>query len=304
MKSGFERLKGVFPLASMAFQEDGAVDYQGFEQIVRFTCGTGANGVGLWGMMAEYYKLSDAEREKLADRFFQITGEYQISTLVSVTDWCTELAVKRAKEYQEKGADFLMLLPPFYYHPTMEAVLQHIQQVTEAVEIPVVVQYAPQSTGMFFEEETIISLADRYTNLAFKIEHNPQRAFIEKFLTLKPTLKVMSGYAGLDMPELLSTGVRGVMPGCSFTEIYVEIYRLYTNGESSAADALYRKLEPYLKSWMSSVEKLIAVDKQILQRRNVLPNSLCRHPAYQLETCDAEQIGCFMAEFQNLCPRF
>lgn len=304
MSADFSRLKGVFPLVSMAFAEDGTVDYTSFERMVHFVCDCGADGVGLWGMMSEYYKLSDFERDRLAAIYFDTMRQHKAAKLVSVTDWSTEVAVKHAKEYQDKGADILMLLPPFYYQPTVEAVLHHIKEVAQAVTIPVLVQYAPQSTGMYIEKQVIADLAEQYPNIAFKIEHNPQLEFLKPFFQLKPDMKVMSGYAGLDMLDLLQAGVRGVMPGCSFTDLYVSIYRKYSSGDMEGAKDLYLQLQPFLEMWMTSVERLIALDKVILQRRGVIPSTYCRHPGYVLDQEDIRQVDAFMETFAQYLPSY
>ena len=300
MKDQFAKLKGVFPLTSMSFREDGRVDYDAFERLIEYLCHSGADGIGLWGMMSEYQKLDDYERDQLAAIFFQVTHRNHTPSLVSITEWSTEKAVARAREYEQKGADFLMLLPPFYYGPTENDILHHIHSVVAAVSIPVVVQYAPQSTGMYFDQSVIFGLADKYPNIAFKLEHNPQKDFIQSFLAQKPELKVMSGYAGLDMPDLLEIGVRGSMPGCSFAQVHSEIYRLFTAGQKEAARKLYDQLSVYLKEWMVTVEKLIGIEKRMLERRGILTNHVCRHPGYDITKHDDESIDAFLAEFAEI----
>jgi 4-hydroxy-tetrahydrodipicolinate synthase len=87
------------------------------------------------------------------------------------------------------------------------------------------------------------------------------------------------------------------MPGCSFTEIYIEIYRLNQNGESQKAKVLHTLLFRYISKWMIHCEYIIAVEKEILAKRGIISNNYCRMPNYPLSESDYQDITTFMDEF-------
>ena len=217
--------------------------------------------------------------------------------MISVTDWSTEMAVRRAKEYERLGADALMLLPPFYFNPDVSEIRNHMIRVLEAVEIPVVLQYAPQATGCHMPEQELIDMAERYPHAAFKIEYKPARDYLAAFLRQKSDMTILTGYAGLEMVDLYELGVAGVMPACSFPELYVEITRRFISGDLPGARALYAALEKYLVSWMLSPESLLAIEKEILTRRGWLASGACRRPAYRLTKENQREIDAFLQEF-------
>ena len=70
------------------------------------------------------------------------------------------------------------------------------------------------------------------------------------------------------------------------------------------AKDLYWRLQPFLEMWMTSVERLIALDKVILQRRGVIPNTYCRHPGYVLNQEDMRQVDAFMETFSQDLPEY
>lgn len=152
---------------------------------------------------------------------------------ISVTDHSTEVAVKRARDYQKRGADALMLLPPFFLQPSPEAISHHIFSVLEAVDIPVMVQYAPGETGLAITPAQLAEVATRYPHAVFKIECNPPVDYTREFLQQAPQASVLNGYAGLYMLQMLEAGGKGVMPGCSFSEVYVQIYQHWQQGEKA-----------------------------------------------------------------------
>ena len=70
------------------------------------------------------------------------------------------------------------------------------------------------------------------------------------------------------------------------------------------AKDLYLQLQPFLEMWMTSVERLIALDKVILQRRGVIPSTYCRHPGYVLDQEDIRQVDAFMETFAQYLPSY
>lgn len=297
IKNTIDKIRGTFTLASMTFRENGDVDYNAFERLVSHLVRTCAEGVGLYGMVSEFHKLTDYEKTALTSIFLGVLKGSPATSLLSVTDWSTDVAVRKAREYQRLGADTLMLLPPFYFSPALDEVRNHMTSVLEAVDIPVVIQYAPQATGHVLPMEELVAMADRYPNAAFKIEYKPARDYLRQFLELKPDMKILTGYAGLEMIDLYRIGVSGVMPACAYTEVYVAIHAAVVTGDLAKAQALYGMLEPYLVKWMQTPESLLAIEKEILVRRGIIGCSYCRRPSYHLTAANHQDIDRFLIEF-------
>ncbi|MFS7251673.1 dihydrodipicolinate synthase family protein [Rahnella rivi] len=288
---------GVNPIAALPFTAQGEPDYASVDRLLGHLADTGIQGLTLFGIASEFPKLEDSERLRLADQFISTLSGSGIFRALSVTDHSTEVAVKRAQDYQKRGADALMLLPPFFLQPDNAAISHHIFSVLEAVEIPVMVQYAPGETGLSITPEKLSEVARRYPHAVFKIECNPPVDYTREFLQRAPQASVLNGYAGLYMPEMLSAGGKGVMPGCSFSEIYVQIYRLWQAGEHDQARALHARLLPWIRRWMTHCEYIIQVEKTILHKRGIIATDYCRHPGWTLTAEDHQSIDTFISTF-------
>ena len=295
-------IHGVNAIVATPFSDDGRLDYRGFDRVVDFMAGSGINGATLFGIASEFHKLNDREKDQLAHRFLGGLAGSGLYRVLSVTDHATEPAVRRARNYQEFGVDALMLLPPFFLQPSTEQVLQHVFAVLEAVSIPVFVQYAPSETGLPITPEQMAEIAARFPHAIFKIECNPPVDYTRDFLSRVPDAIVMNGYAGLYMLDMLAAGGKGVMPGCSFGEIYAEIYRLWQGQDHAGAHLLHARLLPYIKRWMSRAEYIIQVEKSLLWRRGVIASDHCRKPGHALPVDEKEVIERFLAEFADLLP--
>ncbi|WBM71281.1 dihydrodipicolinate synthase family protein [Buttiauxella sp. WJP83] len=292
-----QEIIGVNPITAMPFTTSGEIDERSFARLLEHLSTSGAQGTTLFGIASEFPKLHDMERDRLAQMFVSTLAGSPLYRAMSVTDHSTELAVKRARYYEKLGVDALMLLPPFFLSPSPQAIQEHIFAVLEAVDIPVMVQYAPGETGLAITPEQLAAVAERYPHAVFKIECNPPVDYTREFLAKAPQASVLNGYAGLYMLQMLAAGGKGVMPGCSFTEVYVRIYRHWKNGEQQQAEALHQKLLPYIQRWMTHCEYIIQVEKTILARRGIIATDYCRRPGWQLTAEDQQLIERFLSDF-------
>lgn len=298
MKYTAQRIVGVNPIVAMPFTAHGDVDEKSMVRLLEHLATSGAQGTTLFGIASEFPKLNDRERDRLAQLFVSTLAGTPVYRAMSVTDHSTELAVKRARDYARLGVDALMLLPPFFLKPSPQAIQEHIFAVLDAVDIPVMVQYAPGETGLSIAPGQMAAIAARYPHAVFKIECNPPVDYTREFLANAPQASVLNGYAGLYMLQMLAAGGKGVMPGCSFTEVYVRIYRHWLKGETEQAGALHQSLLPYIQRWMSHCEYIIQVEKTILMRRGIIATDYCRRPGWQLTPEDEALIQAFIEQFQ------
>ena len=291
-------IHGVNPIVAMPFTSQGEIDEQSFVRLLEHLANSGAHGATLFGIASEFPKLDDGERDRLSRLFISTLAGSPLYRAISVTDHSTELAVKRAMRYSELGADALMLLPPFFLSPSPHAVQAHIFAVLEAVDIPVMVQYAPSETGLPIPPQQLADVAERYPHAVFKIECNPPVDYTREFLRYAPKASVLNGYAGLYMLQMLEAGGKGVMPGCSFTEVYVQIYRHWQAGEDQQAQALHQQLLPYIQRWMSHCEYIIQAEKTLLMERGIITSDYCRRPGWALTQEDRQMLTQFIDHFQ------
>jgi 2-keto-3-deoxy-L-arabinonate dehydratase len=280
------------------FTTEGEIEWHEFHQLIRHLVNTGIEGLTMFGLASEFHKLNDFEREDLAKAFVSELKDTGVRSVLSVTDHCTELAKKRAKGYEQLGADALMLLPPFFLNPSIDTIREHLQAVLESVSIRVFVQYAPTETKVEIDVTELADLQRSFPKVVFKIESNPPMECIRSLLEEQPKATIMNGYAGLYMIDVLNAGGKGVMPGCSYSEVYVEIYNLYQKGLIHESAQLHKKLLKYISKWMSSIEYLIKVEKTILQLRGLITTNYCRKPSYPLNNDDIRFIDEFVSEFQ------
>ncbi|HVS06159.1 MAG TPA: dihydrodipicolinate synthase family protein [Candidatus Dormibacteraeota bacterium] len=295
-------VRGVCPVLAVPFLENGDIDLDGFKNMTRHVLGTGVTAVMLFGFASEFYKLTDEERTQLRQALLQETrGHDDVTAIISITDHATEVAVSKAREAVAGGASALNILPPYLLGPSRGAIIDHLAAILNAVDAPVIIQYAPALTGTNLDAPSLRGLAAAHSNLRMvKVESTPPGRLIADLAEGDPPLPALVGYAGVQLPDALRRGAVGVQPGCSFTEVYVALWRAWEAGEHDQALDLHRRMLPYISYWMQHVELIIQAEKTILARRGIVASDRCRAPGWPLDREERAMIDYFLEEFESL----
>ncbi|MEO0964644.1 MAG: dihydrodipicolinate synthase family protein [Planctomycetota bacterium] len=283
-------LRGVFPIVATPFTPNGEVDWASFDRLCRVLAAGGCHALTLFGIAGEFYKLTDAERSRMADAMIAVCQETRVSSIVSVTDHATEIAVATAKRLEANGADTLMLLPPYFLKPGADAFDHHVRQVGQSVSIPVMVQYAPEQTGVAIPPAVLAAIAnDLPTVQDFKIECKPAGHYISRLVELTDgRVRVHVGNAGYNMVEAFARGAVGSMPGCSMFDLYLKIDAALNDQRIDDAVDLHTRLLEVLNHIRQNVEMIIAFEKHILMRRGVIASDYCRRPTFAIDEHDRD----------------
>lgn len=276
-------IRGICPIIATPFTDGGEVDYDSMRNLLRTLIAGGCHGLTLFGIAGEYYKLTEPEREEMVKVVVEECQRGGTPSIISVTDHATEIAARRARALQDAGADSLMLLPPFFLKPGAAAIYEHIKAVAEAVTIPVIVQYAPEQTGVGIDPSVFVRLDEQYAHLDYKIECKPPGAYISKLLSAAD-VKIFVGNAGYQMLENFDRGAVGVMPGCSMFDVYLKVYGAYFAGERAEAVRIHNALLAILNHIRQNVEMIIYYEKQILAKRGIIASGHCRVPSFTPDT--------------------
>ena len=294
-----KQISGIVPIVAATFTNSGSLDEDSFQSLIRHLLKTGASALTLFGLATEFYKLADNERARMQTLLLAETCQSEsVAGIISITDHSWEVASQRARAAEAQGADGLMLLPPYFLGPSEDAILEHLKRVIGSVKIPVIVQYAPIQTSVRILPEVFLKLRDALPNADFiKVESQPPGRYVSQLVERSQGgLKSFVGYAGVQMPDVLARGAIGIQPGCSFTEIYVELWRLWQT-DKTAFLVLHNKLLPYISYWMQGVELIVKAEKVILTRRGIITSDYCRSPSYTLDEREQTQIEQFMSDF-------
>jgi 4-hydroxy-tetrahydrodipicolinate synthase len=171
-------LTGVMPVVPTIFRDDESVDLEGTARVVDYLLDGAVDGLCLLANYSEQFSLTDAERDTIARTLLEhIAG--RVPVIVTTSHYSARVAAGRSRAAQDMGAAMVMLMPPFFGATLTvpgPAVIEYFRQVTDAIDIPVMVQdaaLAPLVTlylkGKSFSVVTIPSENITLAGTAYKI---------------------------------------------------------------------------------------------------------------------------------------
>jgi 4-hydroxy-tetrahydrodipicolinate synthase len=238
------------------------------------------HGLATPAIASEGYKLAEAEQQRVAAIVIEMTGG-RVPVVVSADGNGTDVAVVRARRAAAMGAAALMVLPPMFIKPDGENLYRYYQRIARAVEVEIMVQDAPQLTGVPLPATLLARLNRDCPNItAVKIEGTPAGPKTSEVLALSDNrMDVFAGWGGLSFWEGLQRGAKGCMPAANFGPALARVYDQYQGGEYVAARSQFDRLVPFINWSMQSVDLSVWCAKEALRREGILATNVLREPA-------------------------
>ena len=288
-------LRGCIPILATPFADDGALDLDGIDRQVEWLLGDGATGIACNAIASEGYKLTEAERDAVVERTVGVVAR-RVPVVASADGAGVEPAVDRAQRAARLGADALMVLPPSFVKPDGEALFDYYHRIGAATALPVIVQDAPQLTGVAMGPPLWARMAERIPSFRYvKVEGTPQGATISETVRLcGERLGVFCGWGGLSVLDALDRGSVGSMPAGNFTGEFAAIQRAWEAGDRAEAERLFEAAIPFVLWTMQSIDFSVAATKEEFRRRGIFGSNHQRVPAARLDDVSRAQLARFL----------
>jgi 4-hydroxy-tetrahydrodipicolinate synthase len=289
-------LRGCIPILCTPFTLNGQVDYESLEREVDWVISEGASGVATLALASEGYKLTPSERSEIV-RVVVSRVAGRVPTVVSADGTGIEIAVERSREAESLGAAALMVLPPSFVKPGPSGLREYYTAVGTAVTIPVIIQDAPQLTGVAMGPALWAELARTVPTIQYvKAEGVPQGQTLTATLEASEgRLQVFCGWGGLSMIDAMERGAAGSMPAPGFTRLFADIQRLWEAGDTKAAEDLFQSELPFVLWAMQSLDTSVLSAKTELVARGVFTSNVVREPFSPLDDIALSQLNRFIA---------
>lgn len=239
-------LKGVFPPVVTPFDRRGAVDEEAFRDNLCRYGGIGLAGVVVAGSTGEAPYLTERERLRLVALAREIVRPPEL-LIVGTGLENTRETLRLSREAVERGADALLVLPPNYYKPRMDAraLTAHFRAVADGVRRPVIIYSIPQFTGLRMEPATIVRLA-RHPNIVGIKESSGDLAYFRAVLRgVRPRFRALTGSALIFLAALRAGAAGAVLGQAGFMpELCVGVYEAFRRKRMNTARALQQRLVP------------------------------------------------------------
>ena len=279
---GSDDLKGVYNITPTPFLADGSLDVASLATLAEFTIAKGADGLTILGVMGEADKLTDPERDVVIAKTVE-AARGRVPVCVGTTHAGTDGCVAHSRRAQQLGARAVMVAPPRLARATDAALRRHYLQVASAVDVPVVVQDHPASSGVVMSVELLAGLGREAERCRFvKLEDEPSPPKIAELLAANPDLRVFGGLGGMMFLEELRRGAIGTMTGFAFPEILVEIHQAFRRGDLARATLVFDRYCPLIR-FENQPRINLAIRKHVYAQRGAMASARARFPAPELD---------------------
>jgi len=244
------KLRGAFTALITPMNADESVDYEGFRRLVRYQLESGISGLVPLGTTGETPTLDEAEEDKLIDIVMtEVAGK--VPVILGAGSNCTRDAVKYVKRAKQKGADYALVVTPYYNKPTDEGVYRHFAACAE-VGIPIVIYNNGGRTGKNISTSLLARIA-ALPNIAGVKEASGDMSQMMDVISIvravKPDFIVLSGDDALTVP-LVSIGGDGLISVASNlapAEV-TEMTKAALSGDYAKAQKLHYRLLPFFRA--------------------------------------------------------
>jgi 4-hydroxy-tetrahydrodipicolinate synthase len=263
------------------FDEAERVDVGSLSRLVIKAQEAGCQGVVTLGVTGEAARLTDAERHLVARQV--IANANGMPVTVGTTAASTKAAIDYSLEAQELGAAAVMVSAPTMGKPNYDALFSHYESIAEAIDIPIVVQDYPQTSGVHMPPAFIARLAENIPSAQYlKLEDPPTPPKITAIKNLiGEKMAIFGGLGGVFLLDELARGSAGAMTGFAYPEVLLDIYRSMAEGDRSRAEKIfYRYLPLLLFEFQEGIG--IGIRKYALYHRGLIDTPRVRHPGPQI----------------------
>jgi len=233
------KFQGVFPALITPFHQDGTLNEQAFRDVMESCIQAGVDGFWVSGGTGESVLLSDEENIRVTE-ISADQAQGRIQNIIHVGALTTASAVKLAKAARKAKVEAISCVPPFFYRPKDDAIIDHYKAISEAAGLPLFVYNQPKYTGVEITPPLMAELIDKIPLVAGVKHSAPDFHNIRKFSQLG--IDVLTGSGALFL-SALTNGASGVVDGplTVAPEIWVEAYTSFKAGDIAKSTALQEK---------------------------------------------------------------
>jgi 4-hydroxy-tetrahydrodipicolinate synthase len=191
------------------FRRDQSLDEETLRKLVRRQIDAGIDFLVPCGTTGESPTLTRFEHLRVVEIAVEEAGG-KVPVLAGAGGYNTHEVIELTKEIEERGADGILSVTPYYNKPTQEGLYQHYRAIAAATRLPIVVYSVQSRTGVNVEPATLARLAQIENIVAVKEASGNIGQMANVIHEVPAHFNVLSGDDAVTIP-LMALGGRGVI---------------------------------------------------------------------------------------------
>ncbi len=235
-------MRGVYPALVTPFvSQTEAVDEEAFRRLIRH-CLPHVEGLVVGGTTGEFNYLTRQEQRRLVEIAVEEAGGRPVIAGCGASG--TAQAIALAEDAQRAGATGILVVTPFFLHPSDKGVYQHYYDIATTVDIPLILYNIPQVVDRYLPRPVVEDLADLPTVVGIKDSSGDLTFTMELVEYVGGRIDVFVGHDEVVLPALAG-GVSGMILASAqvYPEVWQAVLKFVAEGNLSAARAAQSQVQ-------------------------------------------------------------
>ena len=147
--------------------ENGSLDFNALEVLIEWHIESGTNGIVSVGTTGESATVSVPEHLKTIKKTINFV-DGRVPVIAGTGGNSTQEAIELTQTAAELGADYALLVTPYYNKPNQEGLFQHFIKIADSVDIPQILYNVPSRTACDLRPDTVMRLASHQNIVGIK----------------------------------------------------------------------------------------------------------------------------------------
>ena len=206
-----QALKGSLVALVTPMEEGGEVDYESLEKLIDWHINHGTNGIVSVGTTGESATLDVDEHLEVIKHTVEHVNS-RVPVIAGTGANSTSEALELTQESKQNGADFALIVTPYYNKPTQKGLISHYTKLANEVDIPQILYNVPSRTACDILPETV-EILSTHNNIVGIKEAVDSKERIDDLITISSNNQNFQLFSGDDPSfiKMIQKGGDGVI---------------------------------------------------------------------------------------------
>ena len=158
--------------------ENGSLDFNALEALIEWHIESGTNGIVSVGTTGESATVRVPEHLEIINKTINFV-DGRVPVIAGTGGNSTQEAIELTQTAAELGADYALLVTPYYNKPNQEGLFHHFIKIADSAEIPQILYNVPSRTACDLMPETVMRLANHQNIVGIKEALDSSERFSE-----------------------------------------------------------------------------------------------------------------------------
>ena len=160
-------LQGSFVALVTPMSANGSLDFDALQGLIEWHVKSGTDGIVSVGTTGESATVSVPEHLEIIEKTIEFV-DGRLPVIAGTGGNSTLEAIELTQKASELGADYVLLVTPYYNKPNQEGLFQHFIKIADSVEVPQILYNVPSRTACDLKPETVLRLAHHQNIVGIK----------------------------------------------------------------------------------------------------------------------------------------